>query len=265
VKALLRLYPAAWRRRYGAEFGEVVARSSQGRWKVGIDVLRGAADAWWQRGNDPDFRLQTRLAGLLFLVAGTCWSLGISARTGAGQTVASLSSRGLLGSDTMRGYVPLLLLFGILGLWRFGYQSSRLPRFAPVLLAVMVAGLGTYCGAWATERFLGFNWYSVALLRGFGVVGIGIFLAALIAAGLLLLRARLLPAWSLVPLIAGTLAILLFLLGAATGAIGREQIYLHQDHLALLFGLLWLPLGYALLTVKSAPRYGNASRSIRFR
>jgi len=255
MKALVRLYPAAWRRRYGEEFAEVVAGSSQRRWMVGIDVARGAADAWWQRGHDLDLKLQTRLAGLLFLVAGTCWTLGISARIGAGQSLASLSRNGLLGSDTMRGYVPLLLLFGILGLWRHWRHSGQAPGAAAVLLGLMIAGLGVYCGAWAVERFLGWGWYSVALLRGFGVAGIAVFVAALIAAGLLLLRARLLPAWSLVPLIVGTLAILLFLLGAATGLIGREEIYLHQDHVALLFGLLWLPLGIALLTVRAVPRY----------
>ncbi len=254
MKALVRLYPAAWRRRYSEEFAEVVAGSSQRSWKVGIDLVRGAADAWWQRGHDLDFKLQTRLAGLLFLVAGACWMLGISARTGASQSLASLSRNGLLGSDTMRGYVPLLLLFGILGLWRHWRRSGQAPGAAAVLLALMVAGLGVYCGAWAVERFLGLHWYSAALLRGFGVAGIAVFVAALVAAGLLLLRTRLLPAWSLVPLIVGTLAILLFLLGAATGMIGREQIYLHQDHVALLFGLLWLPLGIALLTVKAVPR-----------
>jgi len=261
MKALMRLYPAAWRRRYGEELAEVVARSSQRSWKVGIDVVRGAADAWWQSGNDLHFNLQSRLAGLLFLVAGACWTLGISARIGAGQSLASLSRNGLLGSDTMRGYVPLLLLFGILGLWRHGRRSDQAPRPAAVLLGLMVAGLGLYGAAWGAERFLGWGWYSVALLRGFGVVGSVLFVAALGAAGLLLLRARLLPAWSLLPLIVGTLAILLFLLGAGTGMIGREQIYLHKDHIALLFGLLWLPLGIALLTVPGEGGIGHRASS----
>ena len=139
--------------------------------------------------------------------------------------------------------------------WLYGVRSDWVPHPTAALLALMVAGLRIYCGAWAVERFLGWGWYSVALLRGFGVAGIAVFVAALVAAGLLLLRARLLPARSLAPLIVGTLAILLFLLGAASGMIGREQIYLHQDQVALLFGLLWLPLGIALLTVKAVPRY----------
>lgn len=254
MKALVWLYPAAWRRRYGEEFAEVVAASSQRSCKIGIDVVRGAVDAWWQRGHDLDFRMPTRLAGLLLLVAGACWTLGISARTGDGQSLMSLSRNGLLGSDAMRGYVPLLLLLGILGLWRDERHSGRVPRPTAALPALIVAGLGTYCGAWAAERFLGLSWYSAALLRGFGVAGIAVFIATLVAAGLLLLRARLLPAWSLVPLIVGTLVILLFLVGAATGVIGQEQTYLHQDQIALLFGLLWLPLGMALLTVKAVPR-----------
>jgi hypothetical protein len=54
---LLRLYPAGWRRRYGAELSELIAAQS---FSIGsaIDLLAGAVDAWLHpeliRPIDPD-------------------------------------------------------------------------------------------------------------------------------------------------------------------------------------------------------------------
>jgi len=44
VKWLVRLYPARWRRRYGAEFETVLASQAPSLWQI-LDVLRGALDA----------------------------------------------------------------------------------------------------------------------------------------------------------------------------------------------------------------------------
>ena len=41
---LLRLYPRAWQRRYGAEFEELVA-SQPGSLQLAVDLLGGAVDA----------------------------------------------------------------------------------------------------------------------------------------------------------------------------------------------------------------------------
>lgn len=43
--SLLRLYPAAWRRRYGAEFLEMVGEAPLDPLQA-IDIIRGALDAW---------------------------------------------------------------------------------------------------------------------------------------------------------------------------------------------------------------------------
>ncbi len=44
MRRLVRLYPAGWRRRYGAEFETVLAAQEPSVWQV-LDVLRGAIDA----------------------------------------------------------------------------------------------------------------------------------------------------------------------------------------------------------------------------
>jgi hypothetical protein len=44
MSKLVKLYPPAWRRRYGAELEEA-ANASPG-WKTRIDLVRGAIDAW---------------------------------------------------------------------------------------------------------------------------------------------------------------------------------------------------------------------------
>jgi ribosomal protein L37AE/L43A len=46
IRALVRLYPRAWRRRYGAELAAVLAQERLSPGEV-VDVLRGALDARW--------------------------------------------------------------------------------------------------------------------------------------------------------------------------------------------------------------------------
>jgi hypothetical protein len=46
IRALLHLYPQAWRRRYGAEFEALLAQRPLGPLEV-ADVVRGAMDARW--------------------------------------------------------------------------------------------------------------------------------------------------------------------------------------------------------------------------
>jgi hypothetical protein len=50
VKALLRLYPARWRRRYGDEFEELLAAERGGPWRA-FDIVTGALDAHAREGN----------------------------------------------------------------------------------------------------------------------------------------------------------------------------------------------------------------------
>src|SRR5262249_8202077 len=46
IRALLRLYPRVWRRRYGVEFAALLAQGPLSPMEV-ADVVRGAADARW--------------------------------------------------------------------------------------------------------------------------------------------------------------------------------------------------------------------------
>jgi hypothetical protein len=54
LSALIRLYPARWRQRYGAELDQLVhdLRPSTSRMALAVDLLRGAFDAHLQQGLD---------------------------------------------------------------------------------------------------------------------------------------------------------------------------------------------------------------------
>lgn len=53
LRRLVALYPAPWRRRYGAELrdliDELVARGERSRGRVALELLAGAAGEWWRR------------------------------------------------------------------------------------------------------------------------------------------------------------------------------------------------------------------------
>jgi hypothetical protein len=57
AERLLRLYPRAWRERYGEEFLAVVSDGGLGVQQV-IDIVSGAIDAWWSS----DVRNATRVS-----------------------------------------------------------------------------------------------------------------------------------------------------------------------------------------------------------
>jgi hypothetical protein len=69
IRALLRLYPQAWRRRYGIEFEELLAQSPLGPLEV-ADVVRGAIDARWVASRNVPARSATALQESLAPAAG---------------------------------------------------------------------------------------------------------------------------------------------------------------------------------------------------
>jgi hypothetical protein len=68
VNRLLSLYPGWWRRRYEAELGAVLLLAGSGR-SDGVDLLRGALDAWLH----PPSR--SRLAAVAALTGGAMWTV----------------------------------------------------------------------------------------------------------------------------------------------------------------------------------------------
>jgi drug/metabolite transporter (DMT)-like permease len=83
IALLLRLYPAAWRRRYGDEFAAVLEERPLGPFDV-ADVLLGALDAhlhrrglWTESGPRKAPAMTLRIGGLAAIVFGLVWAIGL--------------------------------------------------------------------------------------------------------------------------------------------------------------------------------------------
>jgi hypothetical protein len=83
IALLLRLYPAAWRRRYGDEFAAVLEERPLGPFDV-ADVLLGALDAhlhrrglWTESGPRKAPAMTLRIGGLAAIVFGLVWTIGL--------------------------------------------------------------------------------------------------------------------------------------------------------------------------------------------
>ncbi|MFC4112983.1 hypothetical protein [Nonomuraea zeae] len=86
ARAMLSLYPRAWRQRYGDEVGDLIA-ARPARVRTVIDLIGGAADAWFHHKRIPGAKpLRVPLAAVLS-VAGVAlwllWSQGVRAVAGA--------------------------------------------------------------------------------------------------------------------------------------------------------------------------------------
>jgi hypothetical protein len=117
VKKLIRLYPARWRERYGQEMTwllEDLAPLSRGaRLRIGLDMLRGAADA--------------RLSGGFHALGGATRAIGVASAAAvigwlpAGAlifltTVPFPSGPGILGGiETIGGFFYLMAVFTAIG------------------------------------------------------------------------------------------------------------------------------------------------------
>lgn len=252
MRFLLRLYPRSWQDRYEEEFEALL---EQRRFRIidVLDIARGALDAQLRtyKRRESMHDGTTRLAGLSLLLASTLWILGIIDRYGYdfGWYSGVYPIASWIGSDTLRGYIPLLLLFGLSGLRHCVLQSGVASRSLSITLAGMQLGLALYTGTWAAERFLGLRWYSSALEHGVVALGMGGLCLALPVAAITLVRGRIVPRWGIIPLAVGLLAIPAFIVAVllldATTA--HRLIYHGQVYAGLAFGLGWIPLGIALL------------------
>ena len=84
IALLLRLYPAAWQRRYGDEFAAVLEERPLGPFDV-ADVLLGALDAhlhrrglWTESGPRKAPAMTLRIGGLAAIVFGLVWAVGLT-------------------------------------------------------------------------------------------------------------------------------------------------------------------------------------------
>jgi len=183
---LLRLYPAAWRARYGAEFTELLlARPPSVRDR--LDILRGAVDARLNPHliEDPVVRVPTagdRVLALACVLAGalfTVWATIIivaSPRWGSGE----VGDERLAAIGYAAGFLGIVLAVCVL----FGLAARYVEELGPVgALAAIVAALAFFFA------ISGASLVGLVMLTG-GIVALAPSLARivhpLVAAGLAL-------------------------------------------------------------------------------
>jgi hypothetical protein len=135
IALLLRLYPAAWRRRYGDEFAAVLEERPLGPFDV-ADVLLGALDAhlhrrglWTESGPRKGLVMTLRIGGLAAVLFGLVWALGI-AWASSSDTDDDIVAVAL----TIIGEVSLII--ALIGLSAFQARQHHRLVWASVLLPV---------------------------------------------------------------------------------------------------------------------------------
>lgn len=255
MKHLLRLYPRAWRDRYGEEFEALLEQRSRSL-RDSVDIVRGALDARLHvhRGRNLMRNTFIHLAGLSLLLAGSLSILGAINRYGfllSSGPIPTITGT-LTPPDVMRGYIPLFLLIGIAGIWqraRSTPSSGGVGALITMAFTGVEGGLAIYVLAWAAERFLGMSWYTSALRHGTIAVGAGCLCLGVLAVGIALFRRRIVPGWTVFPLAVGMLAFIALVVAifASDPTTTSELIFRGQVYVYLAFGVSWLPLGLALL------------------
>ena len=195
-RLLLRCYPAAWRARYGDEFGVVLDERPLGPFDV-ADILLGALDAHLHlRGlgaaseHGRGFAMSLRIGGFAAITGGSLWAL---AMIGAGLFNDAGDSRlwGLLLAAA-----TLALLGALIGLSSF--QARRYPKLVWAAFAVPALGaLVAIIGLIAMSTFEGDTpliadlspWYVWILGTATLVVGSALFAVATWLTGALSRRA----------------------------------------------------------------------------
>ncbi len=137
------------------------------------------------------------------------------------------------------GFVnPLLFLIGIWGLSTL--CRGRLGRLGTIGLLVSLAGFAISVVGAIAVSFVDAFWFVFVLGTLLGLVGLAL-------AGIPIIRERLLGAWSILPLVLGVYGLFALITGdPANSAFGRTVGLM----LWLLFGLLWVVMGYALLSAR---------------
>jgi hypothetical protein len=155
MKFLLRLYPRAWRERYGEEFSDLL-EASPANWHTVVDTARGAADARRREGGFTMRRLIP--AVLLVVVMAVIGWLNYHASDDVQPVAAAL----LLAGFGFTFWRPRLIWLFIPLLWVavpassiVGYAANYhpgIPKPAPLyetLVALIPTALGAAIGAGA--------------------------------------------------------------------------------------------------------------------
>jgi len=132
MSALVRLYPAAWRARYGAEFETLLAERPPTARDL-VDIVIGAVDARIspQVGEValPTTPWTSRASGGSAILGGLLWSV----------VVAGAALDRSQGDDTLPMTLPLLIALGLMLLSLPGRYMRRYAR--PIILGVAAASI----------------------------------------------------------------------------------------------------------------------------
>lgn len=118
IEALLRLYPAAWRREYGPELRGVLEDRPLGRWTV-VNVVRGGV---WQRLRSAEPWVVMGLPLAALVVVGLTWQI-VAPPPYSVQMEQPGGPRG-----TLVTFLVFTLLFGGCGCWTVLRHGGTLPR-----------------------------------------------------------------------------------------------------------------------------------------
>ena len=152
IGLLLRLYPAAWRGRYGDEFAAMLEERPLGPFDV-ADVLLAAIDAhlnlrgrWAEAGHRRGFSMTLRIGGAAAALGGATWAAALVWGAIDASDESEIPALGLIAAS-------VLLLIGLVGLSAF--QARIHPRLVWAAFAIPAVG----------------NVVSIVGLVGIGIVG----------------------------------------------------------------------------------------------
>ncbi len=233
MRRLLRLYPAAWRARYGEEFEALLEEQHASIWTV-LDILLGALDAQLERGRGGS-TMATRLRtppALAIIVGSLLWltsPLAVLHFLPGGRWVAIATTIGLLS-----------VAVGVMGLGLLHERGRSLTMATAVLASVGLIATG----AIEVGFLLGvIPWFGADIPVWPPIVA-DIGLVAQAAFAIAALTWRVLPRLPLVALAAVALALAVGNYPLELGVFGRADVL---QWLSALVPAAWLALGIGVL------------------
>jgi drug/metabolite transporter (DMT)-like permease len=235
MRRLIRLYPAAWRERYGDEMAAVLEDRPPGPFDV-ADLLLGAIDAHLHLrglGHHSEHRkgipMSLRLAGIAAVVGGLLWTIFFALGVAAAATNTDLSPA-----------APLIIIGGIAllvaaaGLSAFQFRDH--PRSIWLSFLIPLGGVILFVVSWANLAVDEAFW-------NLGAIGVlMIFIGAAIYSGVTVRTRALSRPAAMATLVGSALAIPAFLMvggGLMLGTMGALLLAVG----GLIFGLGWIGLG----------------------
>jgi hypothetical protein len=248
---LVRLYPAAWRGRYGEEFAALLEERPLGPFDV-VDIVLGALDAHLRlhgRGADLNqgraFSMSLRIGGIAAIIGAALWPVGFFIAAGS---VSHVGPIGPIDPDAARLLLmtgSLALLVALAGLTSF--QARAHPEL--VWTAFALPAVGTIASAVGIVGFRFSEDFFVLWMLGTLATFVGSTLFAIAT-----YRTAALSRWAALVLGVGSMLTLIF--GMIGG--GNPSPVLMIAALST-FGLGWFALGIQAIRLDRPAAYPTAA------